>query len=502
MDAEVLARWQFGITTVYHFFFVPVTIGLAWLLAVMQTIWVRTGNQEWLRLVRFFSKLFLINFAAGVVTGIVQEFQFGMNWSEYSRFVGDIFGAPLALEALIAFFMESTFVGLWVFGWNRLPKGVHLATIYLVAIGTAASALFIVAANAWMQNPVGAYYNPQNGRAELTSFSVVMTNPFFLIAVPHILAASFMVGGGLMAGVGGWQLAKLRKDRQSAEAAPRISAWRKASHIGAWVMIVAGIISIGSGHLQGQIEGRYQPMKLAASEGLLQTTKSAPFSIVGIYYTDKGTQQVQKAFSVDVPYVLSILAKNNPTAEVQGINDLSEQYRQQGFRNDDGARNELQEAFAPELASMPVDLVPPVNVSFYSFRLMIGMGMLDIALGILMLVVTWGNRLPKPSGWWTAATIALPLLPLFANSLGWILTEMGRQPWIVFGVLPTWTAVSPGVSAVELWITMVLYTLIYAVIAVVVVALFLREIRAGLPEVGESATGTQDEGAAPLSFAY
>ena len=502
MDAEVLARWQFGITTVYHFFFVPVTIGLTWLLAVMQTLWVRTGKQEWLQLVRFFSKLFLINFAAGVVTGIVQEFQFGMNWSEYARFVGDIFGAPLALEALIAFFMESTFVGLWVFGWNRLPKGVHLATIYLVAIGTTISALFIVAANAWMQNPVGAYYNPQNGRAELTSFRVVLTNPFFLIAIPHILAASFMVAGGLMASIGGWHLAKLRKDRQSAEAAPRISAWRKSARIGAWVMIIAGIVSTGTGHIQGQIEGQYQPMKLAASEGLLTTTKSAPFSIVGIYYTDKGTQQVQKAFSVDVPYVLSILAKNSPTAQVQGINDLSQQYREQGFRADNGTQNQLQKEFAPDLASMPVNPVPPVNVSFYSFRLMIGMGELDIALGILMLVVTWGKRLPIPSGWWRANAIALPLLPLFANSLGWILTEMGRQPWIVFGVLPTWTAVSPGVSAVELWISMILYTLVYAVVAVVVVALFLREIKAGLPEIEEAPTGPEDEAAAPLSFAY
>ena len=210
MDAEVLSRWQFGITTVYHFFFVPLTIGITWLMAGMQTAWLRTKDDQWLRLVKFFAKLMLINFAAGVVTGIVQEFQFGMNWSEFSRFVGDIFGAPLALEALVAFFMESTFIGLWIFGWNRLPRGLHLACIYLVAIGTTASAAFILSANCWMQNPVGAVYNEATGRAELASFTDVLTNPFFLATLPHQLGASLMVAGALLLGVSGWRPSAVR----------------------------------------------------------------------------------------------------------------------------------------------------------------------------------------------------------------------------------------------------------------------------------------------------
>ena len=197
MDAEVLSRWQFGITTVYHFFFVPITIGITWLMAGMQTAWLRTKDDQWLRLVKFFARLMLINFAAGVVTGIVQEFQFGMNWSEFSRFVGDIFGAPLALEALVAFFMESTFIGLWIFGWNRLPRGLHLACLYLVALGTTASAAFILSANCWMQNPVGAVYNEATGRAELASFTDVLTNPFFLATLPHQLGAQ---ASGLLSG--------------------------------------------------------------------------------------------------------------------------------------------------------------------------------------------------------------------------------------------------------------------------------------------------------------
>ncbi|MCL1842171.1 MAG: cytochrome ubiquinol oxidase subunit I, partial [Propionibacteriaceae bacterium] len=209
MDALDLARWQFGITTVYHFFFVPMTIGLTWLVAVMQTRWNRTGDDKWLKLTKLFGKLFLINFAAGVVTGIVQEFQFGMNWSEYSRFVGDIFGAPLALEALIAFFMESTFVGLWIFGWDRLPKKTHLATIYLTAAGTTISAIFILAANSWMQNPVGAVF--ENGRAQLNNFLALIGNPFFLTTFPHTVGAAFIIAGGLVTGVSGYWLVKSRK---------------------------------------------------------------------------------------------------------------------------------------------------------------------------------------------------------------------------------------------------------------------------------------------------
>jgi len=248
MGSDTIARWQFGITTVYHFFFVPITIALSLLVAVLQTQWYRTGSDRYLRLTKFYGKLFLINFAMGVVTGIVQEFQFGMNWSEYSRFVGDIFGAPLALEALVAFFLESTFLGLWIFGWDKLSRGKHLATIWLASIGTLISSIFIMAANSWMQNPVGATYN--NGRAELVDFGAVLTNPIFLAQWPHTVIAAFMVAGGFIAGVAGWHMAKLAK--QANPDAEDVSAFRTATKLGAIVMLVAGLLIILSGDLLGK----------------------------------------------------------------------------------------------------------------------------------------------------------------------------------------------------------------------------------------------------------
>ncbi|RLP07491.1 cytochrome ubiquinol oxidase subunit I [Propionibacterium australiense] len=502
MDAEVLSRWQFGITTVYHFLFVPITIGITWLMAGMQTAWMRTRDDQWLRLVKFFAKLMLINFAAGVVTGIVQEFQFGMNWSEYSRFVGDIFGAPLALEALIAFFMESTFIGLWIFGWNRLPRMLHLACIYLVAIGTTASAAFILAANCWMQNPVGAVYNETAGRAELSSFTDVLTNPFFLATFPHQMGASLMVAGALLLGVSGWWLAARRREALAGTGGEDdIDTWRKSARLGAWVLLFAGAATLVSGDLQAQVETQYQPMKLAASEGLVETEDGAPFSLVAIITKEgEGAETTyHKVLSIEVPYVLSLLAQHDPNATVQGIQDLRQQYLDEGYRSNDGEVNQLQEAFAAELRDMPVDPVPDVMVSFYSFRLMIGLGCLAIGIGAVMLWLTRAGRVPGGGRLYTAIMVCLPFLPLLANSFGWIFTEMGRQPWIVYGVLPTAAGVSPGNTALDVLLTMVLYTLIYAAVAVVVLKLFIRTIREGLPElVAPAASGTDR----PMTFAY
>lgn len=502
MDAEALSRWQFGITTVYHFLFVPITIGITWLMAGMQTAWMRTRDDQWLRLVKFFAKLMLINFAAGVVTGIVQEFQFGMNWSEYSRFVGDIFGAPLALEALIAFFMESTFIGLWIFGWNRLPRALHLACIYLVALGSTASAAFILAANCWMQNPVGAVYNEAAGRAELSSFTDVLTNPFFLATFPHQIGASLMVAGALLLGVSGWWLAARRREALAgADGQTDIDTWRKSARLGAWVLLFAGVATLISGDLQAQVETRYQPMKLAASEGLIEAEEGAPFSIVAIITTEgEGAETTyHKVLSIEVPYVLSVLAQHDPNATVQGIQDLRQQYLDEGYRDNDGEVNQLQEAFAAELRDMPVDPVPNVMVSFYSFRLMIALGCLAIGIGAVMLWLTRAGRVPRGGRFYAATMVCLPFLPLFANSFGWIFTEMGRQPWIVYGVLPTAAGVSPGNSALDVLLTMILYTLIYAVVAVVVLKLFIRTIREGLPELVAPAVSGNDR---PMSFAY
>ena len=500
MDAQVLARWQFGITTVYHFFFVPVTIGMTWLVAVMQTMWLRTKKEEWLRLTKFFGKLFLINFAAGVVTGIVQEFQFGMNWSEYSRFVGDIFGAPLALEALVAFFLESTFIGLWIFGWDRLPRGLHNATMYLTAIGTTISAVFIMAANAFMQNPVGATY--RNGRAELADFGALLTNPMFLVMYPHLISAAFMVSGAIVAGISAWKLAKVSKEG-GAVAERDAKAWRKTAKMGAVVLLIASILIGVTGHFHAQVVTRLQPMKLAATEGHLDTQTAAGFAIVGVYTQDRdenGITRVHKVFSWEVPAVLSILAHNDPNAEVKGINDLTQEYLTDGYLTEDGQRNQLQKEFASELKTMSVDPVPDVMASFWSFRFMLGLGGLGALLSLAILWFTRKDKVPPANGFWRICMGALPFLPLFATSAGWIATEMGRQPWIVSGVLPTISAVSPNVSAGEVLFSMIAFTAVYGIIAVIVLSLFFSFIGKGLPEVEEPKVMTNEDD--QLSFAY
>ncbi|MDR1768927.1 MAG: cytochrome ubiquinol oxidase subunit I [Propionibacteriaceae bacterium] len=490
MSAETLARWQFGITTVYHFLFVPITIALSLLVAVLQTLWVRSGDMKFLRLTKFYGKLFLINFAMGVVTGIVQEFQFGMNWSEYARFVGDIFGAPLALEALIAFFLESVFLGMWIFGWDRLPKKVHLATIWLGAIGTLISSIFILAANAWMQNPVGAEYDAAgNLRAEMTSFTDVLLNPVAIATWTHVVFGAFFTAGALIMGVAGWNLVKRNNEHPDSQDVP---VYRWATKFGAWVLLVASVGTILTGHIQGQIVTDLQPMKMAASENLQDSATCAPFEIVP---------------GVGVPCVLSFMATNDPGAEVKGINDLKADYDAKlaaGQALDD--RNQLQVTAAAAKAGIwgqtdAVDWVPPVLPTFWSFRLMMGLGVLGILLAIFVLVSLRGNKIPAGGKGWTGLMIAAPLLPLFANSFGWLMTELGRQPYVVNGVLSTHAAVSPGVTALELGLTLVLYTLIYGVLAVVEVSLLLKYIKLGLPQRVEEPT-VQDDDSAPLSFAY
>ncbi len=495
MNPDTVARWQFGVTTVYHWFFVPVTIALSLLVAVIQTVWVRTGNDMYLRLTKFFGKLFLINFAMGVVTGIVQEFQFGMNWSEYSRFVGDIFGAPLALEALMAFFMESTFLGLWIFGWDRLPKALHLMTIWLAAIGTMLSAVFILAANSFMQHPLGATYNPATNRAEMADFGAVMTNPVMLWTFPHTLAASYMVAGAFIAAVAGWHLAKANSRKTPDE---DVAAYRWAAKFGAWVLIAASLAVVITGDEQGKVMEEVQPMKMAAAEALYETqggpgTQGASFSIFTIGSLD-GSREI---FAIKVPYVLSFLATGTLDGRVEGINDLKKRYANHEYVE---ATNPLQTGFSEKLKAMGVEsYVPNVPVSYWSFRFMIGLGMLGMLIGMFLLWTLRKGKSPRDSKFWTALMIAMPLLPLFANSFGWIFTEMGRQPWLVFGVLPTAAGVSPGVPQGMVIASLIGYTIIYGVLAVVEVGLMLKYIKLGLPKAEPVSVKTEDE---PLSFAY
>jgi len=531
--ALILARWQFGITTVYHFLFVPMTIGMTWLVAIMQTKYTNTGSAAWYRLTRLFGKIFLINFAAGVVTGIVQEFQFGMNWSEYSRFVGDIFGAPLALEALIAFFMESTFVGLWIFGWNKLPKKVHLATIYLTAVGTTISAIFILAANCFMQNPVGATFNPDTGRAELVNMIQLITNPFFLVTFPHVIAGSFLLAGGMAIAAGGWWFAKGAKAAALADSAKTAddvkavadhSTYRMVTRFGAWFVLVASIVTILSGHFQGQVEAKYQPLKLAASEGL--TDKSypngnAPFAVLGFFNAD-GTKTTAV---IDLPSVLSMLVDYKPSTPVLGQVDLVTKFQTCSSTNpltgkstdyivplNDGTvpLNDLQTSIIAKaqctpianLATVEAISMPNLWVSFYTFRIMILAGFVLLAMAIVIMIKTKEGNAPAGGKCWTATMISMPLIPIVAASAGWILTEMGRQPWIVYGVLPTSAANSPTVAGGEILISMLLYTVIYLVVAVIVVKMFLKTIHEGLPDIEPPEAEPAADDDAVLHFAY
>jgi len=469
MDALDLARWQFGITTVYHFLFVPITIGLSFLVAGLQTAWLRTGKASYLRLTKFYGELFLINFALGVVTGIVQEFQFGMNWSDYSRFVGDVFGPPLAIEGLLAFFLESTFLGLWIFGWDRLPKKLHLATIWIAAIGTVLSAYFILAANAWMQNPVGYTFNPTTQRAELTDFVALLVNPLAVITFVHTIAAAFLTAGAFMAGVALWRL--VRHPDEEAD------AFRTAARLGALTVLAAAVLVVVSGDQQAKVMTSVQPMKMAAAEALYQAEQPASFSVFTIGSLD-GSREL---FSVRIPNLLSFLATGTLDGRVQGINDLQATY---------------------QLQYGPGDYRPIIPLTYWTFRLMIGTGALA-ALAALWMLWALRRRSPRPSRWIVGTAVLLPLLPLAANSLGWIFTEMGRQPWIVFGLMPTAAGVSPGTSTLEVLITMVSFTLLYGGLAIVEVGLLARRIRAGLPEIeAPDAHGGADDADRPIAFAY
>ena len=487
MSAEALARWQFAITTVYHFFFVPVTIGLAGMVAGLQTAWVRTGSERYLKLTKFFGKLFLINFAVGVVTGIVQEFQFGMNWSSYSRFVGDIFGAPLALEGLLAFFLESTFLGLWIFGWDRLPKKVHLAAIWLATAGSVLSAYFILAANSFMQNPVGFTYNAERGRAELTDFVAVLTNPVVLVTFPHQLFACFMVAGAFVAAVGGWHL--LRLDRGTDGSAPSgpveveastrpggadRTAFRTAVKVGALTMLVATLGVVVTGDLQGKVMTQVQPMKMASAEALYDTEQPASFSVLTI-----GTPDGQRElFAIKVPHLLSYLATGSVDGRVQGIRELQRTY---------------EETYGPGTYS------PNIPLTYWTFRWMIGLGAAGTLGAVALLWSLRRGRTPR-GRWWGPALVVLPLLPLLSNTVGWIFTETGRQPWLVFGLLPTSAGVSPGTTVAEVLTSMTVFTLLYGALAVVEVRLMLTYIRAGLPDV--TPQRTEEDADVPLEFAY
>ncbi|MCB1101668.1 MAG: cytochrome ubiquinol oxidase subunit I [Kiritimatiellae bacterium] len=446
MDALSLARWQFGITTVYHFIFVPLTLGLSMLVAIMQSFYYRTGKDLYKEMTLFWVKLFVILFTLGVVTGIVQEFQFGMNWSGYSRFVGDIFGIPLAIEALTAFFVESTFLGLWLFGWTRLPKAVHLACIWLVVLASSLSSVWILLANAWMQVPVG--YVLRNGRAELQDLVAILLNERALVQIPHTILAGFVTGGLFVLGISAWNL--LHKHRAD--------LFARSAQIALVFTAVASLAVATTGHTQAQETVATQPMKLAAMEGLWETEGPASMSLFALH--DRENMSSIREFRM--PYVLSILAHNNLTGEVKGMKELQAEM---------------------EAAHGPGDYVPPVAIVYWSFRLMVGLGVFFILLSLRGLWNWWAGKLETRTGYLRVASLAL-FLPFAANTAGWMVSELGRQPWMVYGLLKTVDGVSPVVGPGTLWISMAGFTVIYGLLAALGFSLvykFARPARAGEP---------------------
>lgn len=456
MDLLTLSRTQFAVTTIYHFIFVPLSIGLVFLIAVMETLYVVKGKEEYKNMAKFWGKLFLINFAVGVVTGIIQEFQFGMNWSDYSRFVGDVFGAPLAIEALLAFFMESTFIGLWIFGWDRLSKKMHLACIWIVFIGTVLSAFWILAANSFMQHPVGFTIN--NGRAEMNDFLALITNGQLWVEFPHTVLGALATGAFLVTGVSAYKLLK-KQD---------VSFFKKSFHIGIVVALISSFLVAVFGHMQAQYLMDTQPMKMAASEGLWETSEDpAPWTVFAVI----DPETMENKFEIKIPYLLSYLTYSKLSGSVEGMKELQAQYEQMYG---------------------PGDYIPPVRTTFWSFRIMVGAGMTMILLGLYGSYLALRKKLQNVKPWFYRVMIFAIALPHIANASGWIMTEIGRQPWTVFGYLTTADSVSPGVTAGEVLFSLTAFSVIYTILAIVMVYLFIRVIKKGPNEAMEEEVRSDD----------
>ncbi|MDY3983510.1 MAG: cytochrome ubiquinol oxidase subunit I [Veillonellaceae bacterium] len=441
MDALILARWQFGLTTIYHWLFVPVTLGLTIAIACMEIAYVSTKNESYKKMAQFWGKLFLINFAMGVVTGLVQEFQFGMNWSEYSRFMGDIFGAPLALEALTAFFLESTFMGAWIFGWDKLSAKAHMVVAILVAIGSNLSAFWILVANSFMQHPVG--FALQNGRAEMVSFGDLVSNGYVVGQYAHIFTDGLMIAGIIIASVSAYYLIREKA----------VDFYRRSAKWGLTFAIIGGILVMGAGHIHGQYVTEVQPMKTAAFEALWETQQPAPFTVVA--NINEETQSNSAA--LNIPDVLSLVAAGNSDAKVLGIKDIQKMDVQKYG---------------------PGNYIPNVTALFWSFRVMVGSGILMFIVALISYWKLRRNTLVQSKGWLKVLFWMLPFAYL-ANATGWFVAEGGRQPWIVYGLQKTAVANSPYVTAGDIWTTIIGFSLIYILAAIAAFYLAVRCIKNG-----------------------
>ena len=433
MDVLTLSRLQFALTCAFHFIFVPLTLGLSVLVAAMEVRYARTGNTLYLRMTKFWGKLFLINFALGVVTGITMEFQFGMNWAEYSRYVGDIFGAPLAIEATAAFFLESVFIGIWIFGWNKLSRKAHAISICIVAFATNLSGLWILIANGWMQHPVG--YVIRNGRAEMTDFLAVVLNHAGLLKFLHQISSAYVVAAFFVMGVSAWHLLRKRETE----------FFKQSIGMAALFGFLSALVSGISGDMHAVATVKNQPAKLAAMESLWETTRGADINI--LQWPDEANER-NSIQALPIPHLLSILATHRVDGEVKGLKDI------------------------------PKDERPPVWPVFLSFRAMAGLGMLFLLLSFLATLASRKDWLEKYPLFLNILVLSIPL-PYLANQFGWIVAEMGRQPWIVYGIMKTSDGVSRALSTGQVAASLVGFVLLYGLLGAVDIYLLTKYAKKG-----------------------
>jgi len=429
MSIVDLSRWQFAITAAFHFIFVPLTLGLSILVAYMETKYVRTGDELYLKMAKFWGKLFLINFALGIVTGITMEFQFGMNWAEYSRYVGDIFGAPLAIEATVAFFLESTFIGIWIFGWNKVSKKTHAFAIWMVAFGTNLSAIWIILANGWMQRPVG--YILRNGRAEMVDFSALVTNIYGWIKFLHTVTSAYVLAAFFVMGVSAYHLLKNKDNRDF---------FKRSFKISASFGLASAVLVSFMGAFSAKLVADYQPSKLAAMEAVWETQRNAPFPLIAIPDAENERNSIEV---LKIPNLISILAYHDPNAEIKGLKDFPKEDR------------------------------PPVLLTFLSYRVMVGIGFLFILIAFIAFLYSRKDKLESKPLLLRIMLYSIPL-PYIAAQLGWIVAEVGRQPWLVYGMLRTANGVSKSISTTQVWGSLIGFTLLYGTLAVIDIFLLTK----------------------------
>lgn len=446
-----LARFQFAMTTIFHFFFVPFSIGMALTVAIMETLYVIKKDEDYLKMAKFWGKIFLLSFAVGVVTGIIQEFQFGMNWSNYSRFMGDIFGAPLAIEALLAFFLESTFIGIWQFTWDKFKPQVHVIFIWLVTIGSTLSAVWILAANSFMQHPVGFMINPTTGRVKMESFSAVITNPQLWVEFPHVIAGAIVTAAFAIIGMSSFRLLKKK----------HVPFFKKSLRVGLWIGLIGSLLVVLAGDLQTQFIIKDQPMKFAATEGTYKNTDDpASWTVVQLIDTKNHTTKA----NIEIPYLLSILSYHKLSGSVQGM---------------DEANKELHAKYDKKFGK-DMNYYVPVKTLFWSFRVMAGFG---TAFGLIAALGLWFSRRKKDTllnQRWLLWIMAISLImPFIANTAGWLITELGRYPWVVYGLFTIADAVSPTTTAAQLLFTNIVYFLLFTLLGGVMIYYSRKTLLAG-----------------------